>query len=72
VRELARLMPDPQIARLLNRTGVETGHGNAWTQERVRGFRNHHDITVFRDGGVGRSAARLRSKRQQNSSASAT
>src|ERR1700726_2462228 len=37
VRELARLMPDRQIARLLNRTGVETGHGNAWTQERVRG-----------------------------------
>jgi hypothetical protein len=43
-------MPDRQIARLLNRTGVETGHGNAWTQERVRGFRNHHDIAVFRDG----------------------
>ena len=38
------------LARLLNRTGVETGHGNAWTQERVRGFRNHHDIAVFRDG----------------------
>jgi len=50
VRELARLMPDQQIARLLNRTGVETGHGNAWTQERVRGFRNHHNIAVFRDG----------------------
>ena len=50
VRELARLMPDRQIARLLNRTGVETGHGNAWTQGRVRGFRNHHDIAVFRDG----------------------
>ncbi len=50
VRELARLMPDRQIARLLNRTGVETGHGNAWTQERVRGFRNHHDIAIFRDG----------------------
>src|SRR5262249_21283644 len=31
VRELARLIPDRQIARLLNRTGVETGHGNAWT-----------------------------------------
>ena len=42
VRELARLMPDRQIARLLNRTGVETGHGNAWTQERVRGFRHRH------------------------------
>jgi DNA invertase Pin-like site-specific DNA recombinase len=50
VRELARLMPDRQIARLLNRTGVETGHGNAWTQERVRGFRNHHDIAIFSDG----------------------
>jgi hypothetical protein len=50
VRELARLMPDRQIARLLNRTGVETGHGNAWTLERVRGFRNHHDIAAFRDG----------------------
>jgi hypothetical protein len=49
VRELARLMPDRQIARLLNRTGVETGHGNAWTQERVRGFRNHHDIAIFRE-----------------------
>jgi hypothetical protein len=49
-RELARLMPDRQIARLLNRTGVETGHGNAWTQERVCGFRNHHDIAVFCDG----------------------
>ena len=50
VCELARLMPDRQIARLLNRTGVETGHGNAWTQERVRGFRNHYDIAVYRDG----------------------
>src|SRR5262249_40524074 len=49
VRELARLMPDQQIARLLNRTGVETGHGNAWTLERVRGFRSHYGIAVFRD-----------------------
>ena len=48
--ELARLMPDRQIARLLNRTGVETGHGNAWTLERVRGFRNHHQIAGYRDG----------------------
>ena len=39
-RELARLMPDRQIARLLNRVGVATGYGNAWTQERVCGFRN--------------------------------
>jgi DNA invertase Pin-like site-specific DNA recombinase len=50
VRELARLMPDRQIARLLNRCGKPTGYGNGWTQERVRGFRNHHDIAVYREG----------------------
>ncbi len=50
MRELARLMPDRQIARLLNRIGVVTGYGNAWTQERVRGFRHHHEITGHRDG----------------------
>ena len=50
VRELARLMPDRQIARLLNRCGKSTGYGNGWTQERVRGFRDHHDIAVYRDG----------------------
>ena len=50
MRELARLMPDRQIARLLNRIGVATGHGNAWTQERVRGFRNHHEIAGYHDG----------------------
>jgi len=50
VRELARLMPDRQIARLLNRSGKSTGHGNGWTEQRVRGFRNHHDIAVYRDG----------------------
>jgi hypothetical protein len=50
MRELARLMPDRQIARLLNRIGVATGYGNAWTQERVRGFRYHHEIAGHRDG----------------------
>ena len=50
MRELARLMPDCQIARLLNRIGIVTGHGNAWTQARVRGFRNHHEIAGHRDG----------------------
>jgi hypothetical protein len=49
-RELARLMPDRQIARLLNRVGVATGYGNAWTQERVCGFRNHHEIAGYRNG----------------------
>jgi DNA invertase Pin-like site-specific DNA recombinase len=50
VRELARLMPDRQIALLLNRTKVTTGNGNTWTQERMRGFRNHHGIAGFREG----------------------
>jgi DNA invertase Pin-like site-specific DNA recombinase len=50
VRELARLMPDRQIARLLNRCGKPTGYSNGWTQQRVRGFRCHHGIAVYRDG----------------------
>jgi DNA invertase Pin-like site-specific DNA recombinase len=50
LRELARLMPDRQIARLLNRSGKPTGYGNGWTEQRVRGFRKHHDIAVYRDG----------------------
>ena len=50
VRELARLMPDARIARLLNRSGIQTGHGNGWTEQRVRGFRNHHGIAIYRDG----------------------
>jgi hypothetical protein len=50
VRELARLMPDAQIARLLNRCGKPTGYGNGWTQQRVRNFRSHHEIAVYRDG----------------------
>jgi hypothetical protein len=50
VRELARLMPDRQIARLLNRCGKPTGYGNGWTEQRVRGFRKHHEIATYRDG----------------------
>jgi len=50
VRELARLMPDAQIARLLNRSGKPTGHGNGWTEQRVRGFRSHHEVGGFRAG----------------------
>ena len=43
-------MPDRQIARLLNHSGKSTGYGNGWTEQRVRGFRNHHDIAAHRDG----------------------
>jgi excisionase family DNA binding protein len=50
VRELARLIPDRQIARLLNLSGKTTGDGNGWTEHRVCSFRDHHEIAVYRDG----------------------
>ena len=50
IRELARLMPDQQIARLLNRAGKPTGRGNGWTKTRVCSFRSHHGIAVYRHG----------------------
>jgi DNA invertase Pin-like site-specific DNA recombinase len=50
IRELARLMPDQQIAQLLNRAGRPTGRGNGWTVARVRSFRHHHGIAVYREG----------------------
>ena len=49
IRELARLMPDRQIARLLNRAGKPTGRGNGWTQARVCSFRNHYGIAAHRE-----------------------
>ena len=50
VRELARLMPDRQIARLLNRSGTQMATGKAWTEQSVHGFRKHRDIAAYRDG----------------------
>ena len=50
VRELARQMPDKQIAQLLNRAGKPTGRGNGWTEVRVRSFRHHHEIAVYHPG----------------------
>jgi excisionase family DNA binding protein len=50
MRELARLMPDRQIASLLNRIGIATGTGHAWTQQRVGSFRHYHEIARYRDG----------------------
>ena len=47
VRDLARSLPDHEIARVLNRLGHRTGIGNSWTQGRVTAFRNYHDIPVF-------------------------
>src|SRR5215469_1834200 len=50
IRELARLMPDYQIASVLNRAGKRTGRDNTWTEARVRSFRNDHGIPVHRPG----------------------
>jgi hypothetical protein len=38
---------------------VVTGHGNGWSEPRVRSFRNHHEIEVFRDGELVETAEKL-------------
>jgi hypothetical protein len=50
VCELARLMPDRQIARLLNRSGTQMATGKAWTEQSVHGFRKHRDIAPYHEG----------------------
>jgi excisionase family DNA binding protein len=50
VKGLARMMPDPAIAALLNRAGKKTGRQNNWTRSRVTSFRSSHGIAVYRDG----------------------
>jgi DNA invertase Pin-like site-specific DNA recombinase len=47
VRDLARSLPDNEIARVLNRLGHRTGTGQSWTQGRVTSFRNYHEIAVY-------------------------
>ena len=52
VRDLARTLPDAQIARVLNRLGYRTGAGT-WVQTRVNSLRSRNAIAVFnpeRDG----------------------
>jgi hypothetical protein len=50
VRELARRLPDGQIARILNRLGYQTGAGNGFTANRVVTLRNYHGIVVYDSG----------------------
>lgn len=50
IRDLARLLPDGSIASVLNRLGVRTAKGHTWTQQRVRAFRNDHEIAMYREG----------------------
>jgi DNA invertase Pin-like site-specific DNA recombinase len=50
IRQLARVQPDQAIVSILNRLGLRTGHGNTWTEGRLRVFRNDHKIAVYADG----------------------
>jgi len=50
IRELARQVPDPRIANILNRAGKRTGRDNTWNEARVRAFRSTHGIEVHREG----------------------
>ncbi len=50
--DLARLLPDGNIASVLNRLRIRTAKGHTWTQQRVRTFRNDHAVAVYRDGSV--------------------
>lgn len=50
VRVLARQLPDPAIAAILNRSGKTTPHGKGWTRTHVCGFRKSHNIAIYREG----------------------
>jgi len=50
VRKLARSLPDPSIAALLNRLGKRTAHDLTWTSSRVCSLRNDHQIPVYCEG----------------------
>ncbi|HVH66659.1 MAG TPA: recombinase family protein [Gemmatimonadales bacterium] len=47
VRELVHVLPDGQIAAVLNRLGYRTGRGNTWTASRVVTLRSYHQIPVY-------------------------
>jgi len=50
VRQLARVMPDKQIAAQLNRMGMKSAKGYTWTRTRVGNFRNDNDIPNYTPG----------------------
>lgn len=50
ITETARLMPDRDVAALLNRLGRPTGKGNSWTEAHVRSFRSYRHIPAYREG----------------------
>lgn len=47
VQQLAKRMPDKQIAAQLNRLGTKTAKGHTWTRIRVGNFRTIHNIPNY-------------------------
>ncbi|MGQ0736982.1 MAG: helix-turn-helix domain-containing protein, partial [Acidobacteriota bacterium] len=50
VQQLARVMPDKQIAAQLNRMGMTSAKGCTWTRTRVGNFRNNNEIPNYTPG----------------------
>jgi hypothetical protein len=44
VRQMSGKFSDEQIAATLNRLGLRTGAGNAWSTQRVYGLRHYHEL----------------------------
>ena len=47
VKELATITDDSDIARILNRCGLKTGHGLCWNQFRVKEIRKAFELPAF-------------------------
>ncbi len=47
VRQMAGQFSDEQIASTLNRLGMRTGAGNAWSEMRVRSLRHYHQLPAY-------------------------
>jgi excisionase family DNA binding protein len=50
IEQLARLMPDKQIAAQLNRMGIKSAKGHSWTRTRVGNFRKDNAIANYSPG----------------------
>ncbi len=47
VTELAEILADPNIARILNLLKISTATGMSWNANRIKDFRNRHHIRAF-------------------------
>jgi excisionase family DNA binding protein len=50
ISALARQMPDKSIAAVMNRSGLTTSRGHAWTRIRIASLRQQKGIDVYREG----------------------